>query len=301
MHDPYNLIDGEDNLDRRTSTGERAILLAESRAPWDDEEREQYATDVISDILTALFGPAGISTVGGSITMREDAVENAKALLNRALRSWEGDAEDYTRRPEPGEYGYEADDSTEYSAPDRTTITVELDVSGSGTFGGLKRNVASAMERGGLTGIRGIRVIGMRGNPAEFKQGYDVVAAFNAACSLVELNGPERAAIRRALDYLDRRGDPAAVAAMTISFAGEAYESFQAWVERGIESLASARYFVQVTEAESGERFDAWLIGIDREAEMGDTVRIVRNDDDGATDPDLTKVESVRADRVHIY
>lgn len=161
MHN-LDLIDGEDNLDRRTSTGERAILLAESRAPWDDEEREQYATDVISDILTALFGPAGISTVGGSITMREDAVENAKALLNRALRSWEGDAEDYTRRPEPGEYGYEADDSTKYSSPDRTTITVELDVSGSGTFGGLKRNVASAMERGGLTGIRDIRITGKR-------------------------------------------------------------------------------------------------------------------------------------------
>lgn len=140
----------------------------------------------------------------------------------------------------------------------------------------------------------------MRGNPAELKQGYDVVAAFNAANSLVDLNDPERAAIRRALDYLDRRGDPEAVAAMSISFAGEAYETFQRWVELGVDDLG-ARYFVQVTEAETGEKFDAWLIGIDREAEMGDTVRVVRNDDDGTTEADLAKVESVRADRVHIY
>ena len=144
----------------------------------------------------------------------------------------------------------------------------------------------------------------MRGNPAEHKLGYDVVAGFNAANSLVELNAKERAAIRRALDYLDAReyGD-AVLAGMSITFAGEAYESFQEWVERGVNSLASARYFVQVTEAETNERFDAWLVGIDRDAEMGDTVLVYRNNDNGATEPDTEQwaPEAVRADRVHIY
>lgn len=94
-------------------------------------------------------------------------------------------------------------------------------------------------------------------------------------------------------------------AAMAITFAGEAYESFQAWVELGVADLgkgrAGARYFVQVTETDTGKAFDAWLIGIDRRAEMGNTIKVVRNDDSGSTDPDLSKVESVEADRLHIY
>lgn len=90
-------------------------------------------------------------------------------------------------------------------------------------------------------------------------------------------------------------------AAMSISFAGEAYETFQVWIELGISSLPSARYFVQITETDTDEVFDAWLIGIDSDAEMGNTVKVVRNDDDGSTDPDLSKVESVEAARIHIY
>lgn len=101
------------------------------------------------------------------------------------------------------------------------------------------------------------------------------------------------------------RDDHAAAAAMSISFAGEAWESFQAWVHCGIASLgvgSRGRYFVQITEADTGNVFDAWLIASKtNDDEWGDTVTIVRNDDDGDTDPDLSKVENVRVDRIHIY
>ncbi len=62
------------------------------------EERETYAADAISDILTALYGPAGAYDVEGKLESEDAATETAYALLQRAFHSWLGDAEDYTRR-----------------------------------------------------------------------------------------------------------------------------------------------------------------------------------------------------------
>ena len=70
------------------------------------EELETAASDTISDILTAVFGAAGTSrpwadgevrSGNEAVTYRERAIERAQGLLAHALRSWEGDAEDYTR------------------------------------------------------------------------------------------------------------------------------------------------------------------------------------------------------------
>jgi hypothetical protein len=52
---------------------------------------------------------------------------------------------------------------------------------------------------------------------------------------------------------------------MSISFAGEAYESFQSALDR------MRGYGVTIT-TQNGEVFDAVLVGADGEAEMGDTV-----------------------------
>ena len=105
-----------------------------------------------------------------------------------------------------------------------------------------------------------------------------------------------RDALAEALALLD-----AEPSVMSITFTGEAFETFRAAVTRMILSLpGSARYFTQITPAE-GEPFDAWLIGVDYDAEMGDTIKIVRNDDNGSTGPELGIVESVRADRIHVY
>lgn len=89
-------------LSRRVRRGERAIALHP-----DDLDRETRASDIVSDILTALFGPAGTYTFGGSRNDDGDAGQNAQDFLDAAFRSWEGDAEDYIREPEPGEYGHE--------------------------------------------------------------------------------------------------------------------------------------------------------------------------------------------------
>ena len=70
-------------------------------------ERELAAKDAISDILTAFVGAAGVHSHGGTLEPDESAVEEARRLIDAAFESWLGDAEDYTREPEPGEYGHE--------------------------------------------------------------------------------------------------------------------------------------------------------------------------------------------------
>jgi hypothetical protein len=112
------LAGGRGNLRRRAAIGLRCIALAHD-GPWtaledvNEEDRETAASDAISDILTALFGPPGTTTCGGHITLGSDALVGAQRFLRRAFHSYEGDAEDYYRKPEPGEYGYE-DETAEY-------------------------------------------------------------------------------------------------------------------------------------------------------------------------------------------
>lgn len=96
-------------LNGRRLTGLRCLELASGgqAVKPDDEDIETYASDAISDILTIVCGIAGTTSYGGTIPRDEDAWLKAKELLDHALRSWEGDAEDYYREPEPGEYGHE--------------------------------------------------------------------------------------------------------------------------------------------------------------------------------------------------
>jgi hypothetical protein len=91
--DGFDLDEGHDDLDRRAFNGRQAIL----RHPtYEAEDAETTASDLISDILTALFGPAGFADAEGDTTDGPN-YEKAKSFLDSAFTSWEGDAEDYTR------------------------------------------------------------------------------------------------------------------------------------------------------------------------------------------------------------
>jgi hypothetical protein len=99
-------------LRRRAHVGDRCIALAFD-GPWsaldkiEEDERETYARDAISNILTALYGPAGItreveesessafSHTGWKIELYGEVERKANALLDSAFRSYQGDAEDY--------------------------------------------------------------------------------------------------------------------------------------------------------------------------------------------------------------
>ena len=87
-----------EQYERRVEWGTKAIELG------DDGDPETQASDIISDMLTALYGPSGVyvflapSGLGrGRYEGRDEARAQAWALLARALESWEGDSEDYTR------------------------------------------------------------------------------------------------------------------------------------------------------------------------------------------------------------
>jgi len=105
------LAEGAEQLRRRAAIGDRCMALAHD-GPWtalgwvEGEDRETAASDAVSDILTALFGPAGTDSIGNGITLDPFALNEARRVAENALRSYEGDAEDYCREPQPGEYGY---------------------------------------------------------------------------------------------------------------------------------------------------------------------------------------------------
>jgi hypothetical protein len=84
---------GQRSYHRRVDVGRRASAMA------DDNDDETNASDVIGDILTFVCGPAGTySFREGEVSKlheRIEAISNASALLDRAMRSWQGDAEDY--------------------------------------------------------------------------------------------------------------------------------------------------------------------------------------------------------------
>lgn len=80
--------------DRRAGIGLYALTLG------DDPQDETNASDVIADILTAMYGPAATSSFDEGDTRYEtrtrlSAHKAAETLLDHALRSWKGDAEDY--------------------------------------------------------------------------------------------------------------------------------------------------------------------------------------------------------------
>lgn len=89
--------EARDKLDRRVRIGIEACELADA-----GEERETQARDIVADILSALFGPAGycvfhpLNEQPAKIVLDEERGTLARTFLDMALDSWEGDAEDYT-------------------------------------------------------------------------------------------------------------------------------------------------------------------------------------------------------------
>lgn len=88
-------------LDRRLAAGRRAI----DNFNTDGEDDDTAAKDLVSDILTALFGPAGKFTPrSDGSTFKEElddaACDNARAFVLAALDSYFGDAEDYIEKEE---------------------------------------------------------------------------------------------------------------------------------------------------------------------------------------------------------
>lgn len=102
MIDQDKIEEGTAELEMRQDKGERAMALVWGSEPHEDD-RYSAATDAISDILTVMVGPAGVTVEAGlSYNVEHDgeALDKARELLDDALRSWEGDAEDYIVRPE---------------------------------------------------------------------------------------------------------------------------------------------------------------------------------------------------------
>lgn len=103
------MLDNESKskLGQRVSRGKQLIGSAWGTT-WDEmhpEDRESASKDAISDILTALFGHAGTAVFGepdaegfrtfARIEPNGSSPEAAQALLDAAMRSYQGDAEDY--------------------------------------------------------------------------------------------------------------------------------------------------------------------------------------------------------------
>ncbi len=84
---------GQEDLDRRIENGEHLMVTAYTRAIAADE-KETAGSDAVSDILTALFGPAGHYD-GEKVVHDHDVNHQARVFLDHAYHSWCGDAEDY--------------------------------------------------------------------------------------------------------------------------------------------------------------------------------------------------------------
>lgn len=88
-------------LSGRQLTGDQCINTAYGpHGVPEGEDRETYAKDAISDILTALFGPAGTmketSDGDGWIPVpNEFALNEARRVVEESFRCYEGDTEDY--------------------------------------------------------------------------------------------------------------------------------------------------------------------------------------------------------------
>jgi hypothetical protein len=87
--------DSQTTLDRRVDIGMKCLCAAQGSGVIPDEsDRETLAADAISDILTALYGPAGYY-LPREVTTDEEVMAQARALVNRAVRSFMRDNEDY--------------------------------------------------------------------------------------------------------------------------------------------------------------------------------------------------------------
>lgn len=103
--------DAQAKLDERIAVGRECIEVAAgdfpARAGVADDDLDTYAVDAVSNIITALLGPAGYMADDGEeahtfeLLEDEDAYAKAEDFLRRALAGWNGDAEDYTESDEP--------------------------------------------------------------------------------------------------------------------------------------------------------------------------------------------------------
>ena len=91
----------DERLTKRIERGRAALAACWGYQPEGDEDTASAAADTISDVLTALVGPAGHTVEAApGIVYDQQAGIDARALLDRAYESWAGDAEDYDA-PEP--------------------------------------------------------------------------------------------------------------------------------------------------------------------------------------------------------
>jgi hypothetical protein len=89
----------QESLDKRVERGEELLQIVWGRKVEGDD-RETAAKDAISDILTALLGPAGVAHFHADGTFNEVAINDfrineAARITSQAVDSYQGDAEDY--------------------------------------------------------------------------------------------------------------------------------------------------------------------------------------------------------------
>jgi hypothetical protein len=89
----------QESLDKRVERGEELLQIVWGRKVEGDD-RETAAKDAISDILTALLGPAGVAHFHKDGTFNEVAINDfrineAARITSQAVDSYQGDAEDY--------------------------------------------------------------------------------------------------------------------------------------------------------------------------------------------------------------
>lgn len=95
------------DIQARRERGESHVALAAERSFADihPDDRWSIASDAVSDILTAVVGPAGgcVPQDGlAEIVYDREAIREAGRFLAFSLRSWKGDAEDYMLSGNPG-------------------------------------------------------------------------------------------------------------------------------------------------------------------------------------------------------
>lgn len=91
--------ESQSRVDIRAQRGRDMVKLCWGIEPMCEDDFDAACKDAISDILTARFGPAGHMVVdfsGGYVIVTDaDVWANASSLVDAALQSYYGDAEDY--------------------------------------------------------------------------------------------------------------------------------------------------------------------------------------------------------------
>lgn len=84
-------------MQRRIDMGNACLRAVDPSMSLDSETA---AKDAISNIVTVVVGPPGVSDFNG-IALNYEALERAGNLLDDAFESWKGDAEDYHSLGDP--------------------------------------------------------------------------------------------------------------------------------------------------------------------------------------------------------